>query len=108
MAWFYIVAAGLLETVWAYCLKQSHGLAKPGSSAIMLVAMIGSFYLLSLAMRTMPLSTAYAAWTGIGAVGAFAVGLFALGERTSPTGMVAVLMIVVGVILLKFSGGEAA
>ncbi len=108
MAWVFIILAGLLETVWAYYLKQSEGFTKPGASAIMLAAMIGSFGLLSVAMRTMPLGTAYAAWTGIGAVGAFMIGWLVLGERASATGAVAIAMIVAGVLLLKVAEGDGA
>ena len=71
MAWVLLFAAGLLEIVWAYAMKLSQGFTRPGATVVTLIAMIASFGLLSVAMRTLPLGTAYTVWTGIGAVGAF-------------------------------------
>ena len=79
VAWIYLLVAGLLEIVWAFTMKQSEGFSRLGYSAITIVAMIASFGLLSWSMRTLPLGTAYTIWTGIGAVGAFLVGIFLLG-----------------------------
>ena len=103
MAWVYLVAAGILEIVWAYAMKQSHGFTRLVPTAIMLVTMIGSFGLLSISMRTLPLGVAYTIWTGIGAVGAFVVGVAILGEETSLTRILAALLIVSGLVLMKFS-----
>ena len=83
MAWLYLVVAGVLEVVWAYTMKQSHGFSRLVPSVITLVTMVASFGLLSLAMRSLPLGTAYTIWTGIGAVGAFIVGIAVLGEQVS-------------------------
>ena len=69
MAWIYLTIAGLLEIVWAFAMKQSDGFTRPTASAVTLVAMIASFALLSLSMKSLPLGTAYTIWTGIGAVG---------------------------------------
>ena len=80
MAWIYLFFAGLLEVVWAYNMKQSSGFTKLIPSAVTIVAMIFSFILLSISMRSLSLGTAYAIWTGIGAVGAFLLGIFFLGE----------------------------
>ncbi|MCA9088698.1 MAG: QacE family quaternary ammonium compound efflux SMR transporter, partial [Planctomycetaceae bacterium] len=80
MAWFLVIVAGILEVVWAYYMKQSHGFTRLVPSAISIVTMIVSFGLLSVSMRTLPLGTAYIVWTGIGAVGAFLVGLIVLEE----------------------------
>lgn len=103
MAWAYLVVAGILEIVWAYAMKQSHGFTRPAPTALMLVAMIGSFGLLALSMRTLPLGTAYPVWTGIGAVGAFLVGIALLGETVSPARVAAAVLIVSGLVLMKMS-----
>src|SRR5688500_14002340 len=80
MAWVLLLVAGLLEIVWAFTMKLSHGLTRPGPSIVTLLAMLASFALLSGAMKSLPLGTAYSVWTGIGAVGAFVVGVATLGE----------------------------
>lgn len=103
MAWIILIIAGVLEIVWAFFMKQSQGFTRLVPSAITIVAMIASFSLLSFSMRTLPLGTAYTIWTGIGAVGAFAVGIVVLGEQLSVMRMVAALMIVGGLVLMKFS-----
>ncbi|HEY5204535.1 MAG TPA: multidrug efflux SMR transporter, partial [Roseiarcus sp.] len=83
MAWMYLFIAGLLEVVWAYAMKQSDGFTRPWPSAVTITAMVGSVALLALAMRAIPLSTAYPIWTGIGAVGAFLIGVTILGEQAT-------------------------
>lgn len=103
MSWIYLLIAGVLEVVWAWSMKQSAGFTRLGPTAITLVAMIASFWLLSLAMRTLPLGTAYTVWTGIGAVGAFVVGVTVLGEPLTALRMVAVVLIVSGLVLLKLA-----
>ena len=103
MAWIYLTIAGIFEVVWAFAMKQSDGFTRPGSTAITIVAMIVSFALLALAMRSLPLGTAYTIWTGIGAVGAFLVGVFILGEQTNALRIAAALLIVSGLILMKLS-----
>ena len=103
MAWIYLFIAGLLEVVWAYTMKQSEGFTKLTPSAITVVAMIASFGLLAYAMRTLPLGTAYAIWTGIGAVGAFIVGVTVLGEALTPMRILAAVLIVSGLVLMKLS-----
>jgi len=104
MAWIYLVVAGLFEIVWAYTMKLSEGFTKIGYASITLVAMVISFGLLSLAMRSLPLGTAYTIWTGIGAVGAFVVGIVALGEAASPMRILAAVLIVTGLVIMKTSG----
>lgn len=101
MAWILLGVAGLLEIVWAFAMKQSEGFTRMGPTAIMLVAMLASFWLLSLAMKTLPLGTAYMVWTGIGAVGAFLVGWLVLGEQAGAMRIVAALLIVGGLVLMK-------
>lgn len=103
MAWFSLVIAGVLEVVWAYAMKLSEGFTKPVPSAVTLVAMIASFGLLSYAMRALPLGTAYTIWTGIGAVGAFVLGIAVLGEQASLARIVAAVLIVSGLVLMKVS-----
>ena len=80
MAWILLFVAGLFEVAWAYYMKQSSGFTRLWPSVITITTMIVSFLLLSLAMRTLPLGTAYTVWTGVGAIGAFTVGVAVLGE----------------------------
>jgi quaternary ammonium compound-resistance protein SugE len=103
MAWILVFAAGLLEVVWAYLMKQSDGFTRPWETAGTLVTMLGSFGLLALAMKSLPLGAAYAVWTGIGAIGAFAAGVFLLGEAANPGRVAAAGLIVAGIFLMKFS-----
>src|SRR5690606_37077138 len=98
------IFAGALEVVWAYTMKQSHGFSRLIPSLVTLVAMVGSLWLLAIAMRTIPLGTAYTIWTGIGAVGAFLAGIFLLSEPASATRVVAAVLIVSGLILMGLSG----
>lgn len=103
MAWFILITAGLLEVVWAYAMKQSHGFTRLGPTVVMVVAMVGSVGLLALAMRTLPLGTAYTIWTGIGAVGAFLVGIVMLGEAASLARVIAAMLIVAGLVTMKLA-----
>lgn len=103
MAWIYLVLAGLLEILWAYCMKQSQGFTRLTPSIITFVGMLGSFGLLALAMRSLPLGTAYTIWTGIGAVGAFVLGIVFLGEQMTVTRVLAATLIVSGLILMKLA-----
>lgn len=103
MAWIILFFAGLLEIVWAYAMKLSDGFSRPVPTAVTIVAMFLSFGLLAAAMKSLPLGTAYTVWTGIGAVGAFIVGVAVLGEAASPTRILAALLIVGGLVLMKLS-----
>lgn len=103
MAWVYLVIAGLLEVVWAFTMKQSLGFTRLGYTAITLVTMIASFGLLSISMKSLPLGTAYTVWTGIGAVGAFTLGILVLGEAATPLRILAAALIVGGLMLMKLS-----
>ena len=103
MAWIYLIIAGLLEVVWAFTMKLSDGFTRLNYSAITIVAMIASFALLSISMKSLPLGTAYTIWTGIGAVGAFVVGIFVLNEVASPMRILAAILIVSGLVLMKLS-----
>ncbi len=101
MIWMQLIVAGLLEVVWAYTMKMSHGFTRPAYTAVTIVAMIASFWLLSRAMQVLPLGTAYVVWTGIGSVGAFILGLVLLGESASPMRILAAVLIVGGIVLMK-------
>lgn len=103
MAWIYLIAAGLLEVAWALAMKQSDSFTRPWPTAIMAVTMAGSFGLLALAMRSLPLGTAYTIWTGIGAVGAFTVGILVLGEQATVIRLVAAGLIVSGLVTMKLA-----
>lgn len=103
MAWILLFFAGVLEIVWAYSMKLSHGFTRPIPSVITLVTMVGSFWLLAAAMRTIPLGTAYTVWTGIGSVGAFVVGVTMLCEPVNAMRILAAGLIVSGLILMKIS-----
>lgn len=103
MPWVYLIIAGLFEVVWALAMKQSEGFTRPGPTVVTLVAMTISFALLSLSMKALPLGTAYTIWTGIGAVGAFLVGIAVLGEPAGGMRILAALLIVAGLVLMKLS-----
>jgi quaternary ammonium compound-resistance protein SugE len=103
MAWVFLGIAGLLEVLWAYMLKVSNNLTKPVEASIAIVAMIASFIVLSMAMKSLPLGTAYAIWTGIGAVGAFVLGIIVLGEAATPMRIGSALLIVAGMVGLKLA-----
>jgi quaternary ammonium compound-resistance protein SugE len=103
MAWIILIAAGILEIVWAYAMKQSCGFSRPGPTAVMIVAMITSFALLSVSMKSLPLGTAYTVWTGVGAIGAFLVGIVVLGEPANALRISAASLILAGLVLLKLA-----
>lgn len=103
MSWFFLAIAGLLGIVWAYTMKLSNGFTRLQPSIITIIAMTISFWLLSLAMRVIPLGTAYMVWTGIGAVGAFTVGVLVLGEAFTPLRFIAACLVVSGLVLMNLS-----
>jgi len=103
MAWILLIVAGLLEVVWAFSMKQSAGFTRLAPSVVTLLAMIASFALLALSMKTLPLGTAYTIWTGIGAVGAFLLGVWFLGEPANALRVVAAALIVGGLVLMKMA-----
>jgi quaternary ammonium compound-resistance protein SugE len=106
MAWVLLGIAGLLEVVWASTMKYAEGFTKFWPSVITIVAMGVSLWLLGLSLRTLPLGTAYAIWTGIGAVGAFIVGIVLMGESASPARIASVACIVIGIAGLKLTSGH--
>ncbi|EHN8905727.1 quaternary ammonium compound efflux SMR transporter SugE [Enterobacter sp. D2] len=103
MSWIILFIAGLLEVVWAIGLKYTHGFTRLTPSVITVTAMIVSIVLLSWAMRSLPVGTAYAVWTGIGAVGAAITGILLLGESASLARIVSLALIVAGIVGLKLS-----
>mgnify|MGYP000936616530 FL=1 len=103
MPWILLFAAGLLEIVWATAMKYSAGFTKPMPTIVMIVGMIASFWLLSTAMRALPLGTAYMVWTGIGAVGSFVVGVVFLAEPVTAMRLAAAAMIVAGIVTMKMA-----
>lgn len=103
MPWILLFFAGLLEIVWAFAMKQSQGFTRLAPTLTMIGAMLGSFGLLAIAMRSLPLGTAYMVWTGIGAVGAFAVGVLVLGESAGALRLAAAAMILGGLALMKLA-----
>lgn len=103
MSWFLLTAAGVFEVVWAFAMKTSDGFTRPVPVPVLITiaGMALSVGFLALAMRSLPLGTAYAVWTGIGAVGAFVAGAAFLGEPVTPMRTAAALMIVAGIVLMK-------
>jgi quaternary ammonium compound-resistance protein SugE len=106
MAWVWLGVAGVLEIIWAYALKQSAGFTKPVEAVIAVAAMIASFVVLSLAMKSLPLGTAYTIWTGIGAVGAFVLGVVLLGEAATPLRVISAALILAGIVGLKLASEQ--
>jgi quaternary ammonium compound-resistance protein SugE len=103
MPWICLIVAGLLEVGWAIGLKYTEGWTRFWPSAITLALMISSFYFLSLAVRSVPMGTAYALWTGMGAVGAALLGMALFGEPRSALRFVFLLMIVGGIVGMKLT-----
>lgn len=103
MPWLLLFTAGLLEIVWATAMKQSAGFTRILPTAVMAVGMVASFWLLAVAMRALPLGTAYTVWVGIGAVGAFLVGIALFGEPVTPARLLAAGLIVAGIVMMKLA-----
>jgi quaternary ammonium compound-resistance protein SugE len=108
IAWMLLVAAGLLEIVWAVSMKASQGFTKQHFTTITIIAAVLSFWLLGLALRQLPVGTAYAVWTGIGAVGAAILGIMFFGESVTAARIGCIALIVIGILGLKFLGGANA
>ena len=101
MAWAVLFAAGLLEIGWAIGLKYTEGFTRPVTSILTLAAMAGSILLLGLALKTLPIGTAYAVWTGIGAVGTALLGIYLFDEPASAARLASIGLIVSGIVGLK-------
>jgi quaternary ammonium compound-resistance protein SugE len=108
MSWLLLLLAGLFEVFWAVGLKYSDGFRRPGVSALVVVTMCFSVVLLSMAMRTIPLGTAYAVWVGIGALGAAVCGVVFFQEGVSPTRGLFLALLVVSLVGLKLTTTEAS
>lgn len=105
MAWIYLVAAGLLEIGWAIGLKYTEGFSKLWPSVATLGTMIASFVLLSVALKTIPVGTGYAVWTGIGVAGTTVIGMAFLGESREVLRILCLVLIIAGVLGLKLASG---
>ena len=101
MAWIYLILAGLMEIGWAIGLKYTDGFSRLWPSVGTVLCMAVSFALLSLSLKTLPMGTAYAVWTGIGAAGTAAFGILFLGESREAGRLVCLALIVAGVVVLK-------
>ena len=101
MAWIWLTLAGLLEIVWAIGLKYTEGFTRLAPSIVTGAAMLGSVYFLALAVRTIPIGTGYAVWTGIGAVGVAILGIVLFNEPRDALRIVSILLIVAGIAGLK-------
>ena len=106
MAWIVLVSAGLLEIGWAVGLKYTEGFTRFWPTAATAVALIGSMALLGVALRTLPLGTAYAVWTGIGTVGTAVLGIALFKEPATAVRLVCIGLILVGILGLKFASGD--
>jgi quaternary ammonium compound-resistance protein SugE len=106
VAWIILVAAGLLEIVWAVGLKLSEGLTRPFVTTLTILAMIASLVLLGLSLRTLPLGTAYVVWTGIGAIGTVVFGIALFGESAGPLRLLCIALIVAGIVGLRLTEGR--
>ena len=102
-AWLIVLIAGLLETGWALGLKYSDGFSKPVPSILTILGAVASFWLLSIAMKELPVGTAYAVWVGIGAVGTAVLAVFLFGDPVSLWRVIGILLIIAGIIALKFA-----
>lgn len=107
MAWISLVIAGLLEIGWAVGLKYTAGFSKLWPSVATVIAMIASFALLAQALKTIPIGTGYAVWTGIGAAGTAIIGMVYLGEPREALRVLCIVLIIAGVVGLKFASPTA-
>jgi quaternary ammonium compound-resistance protein SugE len=108
LAWLYLLLAGLAEIGWAVGLKYTAGFSRPLPSIATIAGMTVSFYLLALAMREIPLGTAYAVWTGIGAIGTVILGMILFGESRDLARLACIALILAGVIGLKWLSGSGS
>ena len=107
MSWLLLVAAGLFEVAWAVGLKYTDGFTRPGPTTLVVAAMVASVWLLAIALRTIPVGTGYAVWTGIGAVGTAILGMFLFDESRDALRVGCILLIVAGIVGLKLVTPEA-
>jgi quaternary ammonium compound-resistance protein SugE len=103
MAWLILIVAGLLEIAWAIGLKYTEGFTRPWASIATIVAMIASVGLLGIAVRHLPVGTAYAVWVGVGALGTAVLGMVFLGEPANAGRLLSLVLIVAGIVGLKLA-----
>jgi quaternary ammonium compound-resistance protein SugE len=101
LAWPLLIVAGLFEVCWAVGLKYTDGFSKAVPTTLVITAMVASVWLLAIALKTIPVGTGYAVWTGIGAVGTAILGMVLFGESREAARLVCILMIVAGIVGLK-------
>ena len=106
MAWLFLIGAGLLEIAFALGLKYSEGFSRLWPSLLFVAGAAGSFFLLSTALRTLPIGVAYGVWTGIGTAGTAIIGMLVLGESRDVLKLLSLLLLVCGIVGLRFSGGH--
>ncbi len=104
MAWIYLALAGVLEIGWAVGLKYTQGFTRPVPTVLTVASMVASLGLLGLALRSLPIGTAYAVWTGIGTIGTAALGIALFGEPATAARLACIALILVGIIGLKLVG----
>jgi quaternary ammonium compound-resistance protein SugE len=100
VTWVVLFVAGLFETIWALALKESHGFSKLGPTLVFLAALVASMVLLALALRSLPVGTGYAVWTGTGAIGAAIAGMIFLGESAALVRLMPIGLIGIGIVWL--------
>ena len=105
MAWIILVVAGLFEVGWAIGLKYTEGFTRLWSTIWTVLAIVASLWLLGIAMKSLPVGTAYSVWVGVGAVGTVFLGIVLLGEPANPARLISVALIIVGIIGLKVATG---
>ena len=106
MAWIILVVAGLFEVCWAIGLKYTEGFTRLWPTIWTALAIVASLWLLGIAMKSLPVGTAYSVWVGVGAVGTVVLGIVLLGESANPARLISVALIIVGIIGLKLATGE--
>jgi len=103
MNWLILIVAGLFEVIWAVALKMSNGFKNVAADAVFVVGMSASVWLLAVAMKSIPMGTAYAVWTGVGAIGGFVAGIVLFGESASALRIASAALIVAGIVGLKLA-----
>lgn len=106
MAWFYLLVAGVFEVFWSTCMKLSEGFSVLKFSVFTVIGMLVSFLFLSQAIKTLPMGTSYAIWTGIGALGAVIAGIFLFKEAVTPARIFFIILLLAGIIGLKVTSPE--
>lgn len=108
MAWLYLAIAGIFEVTWAVGLKYSAGFTRFWPTVWTVAALLASFVMLAVALRWIPLGTAYAVWTGIGAAGTAILGMYLFAEPATPARLACIGLIIAGIVGLKLASGSAA